>query len=106
MGSPIPFLNLTLDVDEAQIQSFLEEYQDKAFTWNNIINSYDIIAYPIGSLFKKLGNSSKITVNDHYIKMNNDILASVELASVVFNDDNNLDKPMGGQILLSAEFKV
>ncbi|EAZ90646.1 lipase family protein [Crocosphaera chwakensis] len=150
MGSPIPFLNLTLDVDEKQIQDFLEEYQDRAFTWNNIINSYDIIAYPIGSLFKKLGNSSKITVNDHYIKMNNDILASVELASVVLNsvkahsyylesnevakiivdsvtknkpktltqeainrlqdipgmtDDNNLDKPMGCKISLSAEFK-
>ncbi|ACB50287.1 hypothetical protein cce_0936 [Crocosphaera subtropica ATCC 51142] len=85
MGSPIPFLNLTLGIDEKQIQDFLEEYQGNSSTWNNIINSYDIIAYPIGSLFTKLDKSSKITVKDCYIKTNHDLWDLVEKVSVVFN---------------------
>lgn len=88
MGSPIPFLNLTLGIDTNQIQNFLERHQKNRLIWNNLINSYDIIAYPIRPLFDTQVNSSKILVTDHYLEAITDLFDSVEIASVVFNSLN------------------
>ncbi|MGB5593896.1 MAG: hypothetical protein WBM62_07685 [Crocosphaera sp.] len=91
MGSPIPFLNLTLGIDEKQIQYFLEEYQGQSLIWDNIINSCDIISYPIKPIFNSVQNLSKIIVTDHYIESKTNWLDSValtELASLVFTSVN------------------
>ena len=95
MGSPIPFINLTLDVDEDQIQNFLEEYQDKPLMWDNVIDAGDIIAYPIKPIFNNVQSSSKITVTDHYIESKTNILDSIELtelASLIFTSVNSHQK--------------
>ena len=88
MGSPIPFLNLTLGINIDHIQNFITQYQANRLRWKNLINSYDIIAYPIRPLFNSLANSSKIFVTDHYLETSNDFFDLVELASVVFNATN------------------
>jgi hypothetical protein len=49
-----------------------------------LVNSYDIIAYPIRPLFDSIASSLKITVFDYYMEANADLFDSVEIASVVF----------------------
>jgi hypothetical protein len=88
MGSPIPFLNLTLGIDANQIENFITHYQGKRLIWNNLINSYDIIAYPIRPLFDSITDESKIFMNDYYLEAITDLFDSVEIPAVVFNSLN------------------
>jgi hypothetical protein len=88
MGSPIPFLNLTLGIDAKQIEKFISQHQSKYLLWNNLINSYDIIAYPIRPLLNSITDVFKIFMNDYYLEANSDIFDSVEIPAVVFNSFN------------------
>jgi hypothetical protein len=88
MGSPIPFLNLTLGIDAKQIEKFITQHQGKPLIWNNLINSYDIIAYPIRPLFDSITDESKIFMNDYYLEAITDLFDSVEIPAVVFNSLN------------------
>jgi len=88
MGSPIPFLNLTLGIDTNQIEKFISQHQGRRLLWNNLINSSDIIAYPIRPLFDSITDVSKILMSDYYLEATGNIFDSVEIAAVVLNSLN------------------
>jgi hypothetical protein len=88
MGSPIPFLNLTLGIDTNQIEKFITQHQGQRLLWNNLINSSDIIAYPIRPLFDSINDVSKILISDYYLEATSNIFDSVEIAAVVLNSLN------------------
>jgi len=88
MGSPIPFLNLTLGIDTNQIEKFISQHQSQRLLWNNLINSSDIIAYPIRPLFDCITDVSKILMSDYYLEATGNIFDSVEIAAVVLNSLN------------------
>lgn len=88
MGSPIPFLNLTLGIDTNQIEKFITQHQGQRLLWNNLINSSDIIAYPIRPLFDSITDVSKILMSDYYLEATGNIFDSVEIAAVVLNSLN------------------
>ncbi len=75
MGSPIPFVNMTLGTTLEDVEKNLSHYLQKdrgTLPWFNFIHASDIIAYPLRPLLKKV-NPQLMTLEDIYLT--NDISA-------------------------------
>jgi hypothetical protein len=76
MGSPILFFNTMLGVDPNKVKDFARKNRDYCLKWLNIIDSSDIIAYPLQSSFC-IDNSDKLELKDVYIDTNSNVAAKI-----------------------------
>lgn len=74
MGSPILFFNTMLGTNPDNAKTFAMRNSDQGLKWLNIVQSSDLIAYPLKSMFS-LEPTDKLQVLDKYIKTDNLIRA-------------------------------
>jgi hypothetical protein len=74
MGSPILFFNTMLGINPDRIKKFAQKNRNDRFKWLNIIDSSDIIAYPLKSSFS-IDESDEIELKDIYVDTSNNLAA-------------------------------
>ncbi|MGL5881358.1 MAG: hypothetical protein ACRC2V_26805 [Xenococcaceae cyanobacterium] len=74
MGSPILFFNTMLGVNPNRVKEFAQRNQNYGLKWLNIIDSSDIISYPLKSSFD-LDDCDRIKLKDIYVDTNNNFAA-------------------------------
>jgi hypothetical protein len=74
MGSPILFFNTMLGINPNQVKEFAKKNSKYCLKWLNIIDSSDIISYPLKSSFC-IDDSDKLELRDLYVDTNNNFAA-------------------------------